>query len=171
MAEIVQFRPPEPLADQHHLVGFSCGEDSLDEWLRRRALTNRVSGASHTYVVCADNEVIGYYALASGSISVESAPGRFRRNMPDPIPVAVLARLAVDRRWHGKGVGRALFSDAALRVAQAAEIIGIRGIVVHAISEEAKNFYIALGFDPSPREPMTLMVTLTDVRAVLAGCQ
>jgi len=91
--------------------------------------------------------------------------------MPDPISVAVLARLAVDRRWQGKGVGRALFSDAASRVAQAADIIGIRGIVVHAISEEAKSFYIALGFDPSPREPMTLMVTLTDVRAVLAGCQ
>ena len=152
-------------------MGFSCGEDSLDEWLRRRALTNRVSGASQAYVVCADNEVIGYYALASGSISVESAPGRFRRNMPDPIPVAVLARLAVDRRWQGKGVGRALFSDAASRVAQAADIIGIRGIVVHAISEEAKSFYIALGFDPSPREPMTLMVTLTDVRAALTGRQ
>jgi GNAT superfamily N-acetyltransferase len=91
--------------------------------------------------------------------------------MPDPIPVAVLARLAVDRRWQGKGVGRALFSDAASRVAQAADIIGIRGIVVHAISEEAKSFYIALGFDPSPREPMTLMVTLTDVRAALTGRQ
>ena len=91
--------------------------------------------------------------------------------MPDPISVAVLARLAVDRRWQGKGVGRALFSDAASRVAQAADIIGIRGIVVHAISEEAKSFYIALGFDPSPREPMTLMVTLTDVRAALTGRQ
>jgi GNAT superfamily N-acetyltransferase len=91
--------------------------------------------------------------------------------MPDPIPVAVLARLAVDRRWQGKGVGRALFSDAASRVAQAADVIGIRGIVVHAISEEAKNFYIAIGFDPSPREPMTLMVTLTDVRAALTGRQ
>jgi GNAT superfamily N-acetyltransferase len=91
--------------------------------------------------------------------------------MPDPISVAVLARLAVDRRWQGKGVGRALLSDAALRVAQAADIIGIRGIVVHAISEEARNFYITLGFDPSPREPMTLMVTLTDVRAALTGRQ
>ena len=169
MGEIVQFRPPEPLGTQHQLVGFSCGEDSLDEWLRKRALANRVSGASQTYVVCEGDEVIGYYALASGSISVESAPGRFRRNMPDPIPVAVLARLAVDGRWQGKGIARALFRDAAMRVAQAADIIGIRGIVVHAISEEARNFYIALGFDPSPREPMTLMVTLTDVRAALSG--
>lgn len=108
---------------------------------------------------------MGYYALASGAITVESAPGRFRRNMPNPIPVAILARLAIDSGWHGKGIGRALFRDAALRVAQAADVIGIRGIVVHAISEEAKKFYMALGFDPSPREPMMLMVTLADIRA------
>ena len=85
--------------------------------------------------------------------------------MPDPISVAVLGRLAVDRDWQGKGMGRALFRDAAIRVAHAADVIGIRGIVVQAISEEAKNFYIAIGFDPSPREPMTLMVTLNDIRA------
>ncbi len=111
--------------------------------------------------------MIGYYALASGAITVAGAPGRFRRNMPDPIPVAILARLAVDIKWQGKGIGRALFRDAASRVAHAADVIGIRGIVVHAISEQAKSFYIALGFDPSPREPMTLMVTLNDVRAAL----
>jgi len=98
---------------------------------------------------------------------VESAPDRFRRNMPNPIPVAVLARLAVDLDWHGQGIGRALFRDAASRVVQAADAIGIRGIVVHALSEQAKSFYLALGFDPSPSEPMTLMVTLADIRAVL----
>ena len=97
-----------------------------------------------------------------------SAPGRFRRNMPNPIPVAVLARLAVDRDWQGRGIGRALFRDAARRVVNAAETIGIRGIVVHAISAQAKNFYLALGFDASPSEPMTLMVTLSDVRAALS---
>jgi GNAT superfamily N-acetyltransferase len=99
---------------------------------------------------------------------VENAPGRFKRNMPNPIPVAILARLAVDRQWQGKGIGRAMFRDAARRVAQAADVIGIRGIVVHAISEEAKDFYLALGFDPSPHEPMTLMVRLSDVRASLS---
>jgi GNAT superfamily N-acetyltransferase len=99
---------------------------------------------------------------------MESAPGRFSRNMPNPIPVAVLARLAVDEDWQARGIGRALFRDAARRVAHAAEVIGIRGIVVHAISEEAKNFYLALGFDASLSEPMTLMVTLTDVRAALS---
>lgn len=160
--------PPEPLADHHQVDGFTSGEGSLDDWLKRRARGNQASGASRTYVVCEEETVIGYYALASGAITVESAPGRFRRNTPDPIPVAVLARLAVDRAHQGRGIGRALFRDSARRVAYAAGAIGIRGMVVHAISEEARKFYIALGFEPSPRNPMTLMVTLTDVRAVIS---
>jgi GNAT superfamily N-acetyltransferase len=168
MGEISGLRPPEPLAARHDIGDFRSREASLDDWLKRRARANQVSGASRTYVVCDEKRVIGYYALASGVVTVESAPGRFRRNMPNPIPVAVLARLAVDREWQGRGIGRALFRDAALRVAHAAEAIGIRGIVVHAISEEAKNFYLALGFDASPSEPMTLMVTLPDVRAALS---
>ena len=167
MGEVSQLMPPEPLAEAHVFTNFRCGEASLDDWLKRRARANQASGASRTYVVCEDNRVVGYYALASGVVLVENAPGRFRRNMPNPIPVAVLARLAVVRECQGQGIGRALFRDAARRVTQAADAIGIRGIVVHAISEEAKGFYLALGFDPSPREPMTLMVTLADVRAVL----
>jgi len=170
VGEVSTLLPPEPLADHHDFEGFRSGEASLDDWLKRRARANQVSGASRTYVVCEaeqDKRVIGYYALASGVVTVESAPGRFRRNMPNPIPVAVLARLAVDSDWQGRGVGRALFRDAAQRVAHAADAIGIRGIVVHAISEEAKRFYVALGFDQSPLEPMTLMVTLADVRAIL----
>jgi GNAT superfamily N-acetyltransferase len=187
MGEISGLLPPEPLADHHDFGDFRSGEASLDEWLKRRARANQVSGASRTYVVCADpvskdsvskdlvskglvskaKRVIAYYALASGVVTVESAPGRFRRNMPNPIPVVVMARLAVDRDWQGRGIGRALFRDAARRVAHAADAIGIRGVVVHAISEEAKNFYLALGFDASPSEPMMLMVTLTDIRAAL----
>lgn len=167
MGEVGQLLPPEALAEVHDFADFRCGEAMLDDWLKRRARANQASGPSRTYVVCEDKRVIGYYALASGVVTVESAPGRFRRNMPNPIPVAVLARLAVDREWQGKGLGRALFCDAARRVAQAADVIGIRGIVVHAISEEAKGFYLALGFNRSPLEPMTLMVTLSDVRAAL----
>ncbi len=159
--------PPEPLADHHELGDFDSGEPSLDDWLKRRARANQVSGASRTYVVSHDKRVIAYYALASGAVTVDTAVGRFRRNMPNPIPVAVLARLAVDRAWHGQGIGRALFRDAALRVTNAADAIGIRGIVVHAISDAARSFYLALGFDPSPREPTTLMLTLRDIRAVL----
>ena len=168
MGEVSRLLPPEPLSDAHEFGDFCCGETTLDDWLKRRAHANQVSGASRTYVVCDDKRVIGYYALASGVVTVESAPGRFRRNMPNPIPVAVLARLAVDRDRQARGVGRALFRDAAGRVAQAADVIGIRGIVVHAISAGARNFYLALGFDPSPHEPMTLMVTLADIRAALS---
>jgi len=167
MGEVSQPLPPEALAEFHDFADFRCGEASLDDWLKRRARANQASGASRTYVVCEGKRVIGYYALASGVVTVESAPGRFRRNMPNPIPVAVQARLAVDQDWQGQGIGRALFCDAARRVAQAADAIGIRGIVVHAMSEEAKGFYLALGFNPNPLEPMTLMVTLSDVRAAL----
>ena len=168
MGEVSRLLPPEPLAEAHDCLDFCSGEASLDDWLKRRARANQASGASRTYVICAGRLVVGYYALASGAITMENAPGRFSRNMPNPIPVAVLARLAVDLNWQGQGLGRALFRDAARRVARAADTIGIRGIVVHAISEEAKNFYLALGFDPSPHEQMTLMVTLSDVRAALS---
>lgn len=159
--------PPEPLTGEHRLDGFDSGEPVLDDWLRRRAQANQVSGASRTYVVCEEQRVIGYYALASGSIAQASASGRFRRNMPDPIPVVILARLAVDRHRQGHGLGRAMFRDAAQRVTQAADAIGIRGIVVHAISEEARKFYVALGFDPCPAEAMTLVVTLRDLQTML----
>ena len=168
MGNVKELSAPELLADRHGTTGFRSGDASLDDWLSRRARANQVSGASRTIVVCRGDQVIGYYALASGVIAVEAAPGRFRRNMPDPIPVAVLARLAVDEHWQGNGIGRALFRDAARRVAQAADVIGIRGIVVHAISDGARDFYTALGFTASPHDPMTLMVTLTDIRAALS---
>ena len=159
---------PEPITTNHQIGDFTSGVVSLDEWLKRRALANQASGAARTFVVCEADKVISYYALASGSVTVAGAPGRFRRNMPDPIPVVVLARLAVDRAYHGRGLGRALVRDAARRVVHAADAIGIRGIVVHAISDDAKAFYLALGFDPSPIEPMTLMITLADIRKSLA---
>jgi GNAT superfamily N-acetyltransferase len=158
---------PRPIDAGHRLADFDSGVAALDDWLRRRALANQGSGASRTYVICEEQTVVGYYALASGAVDVAAATGRFRRNMPDPIPVAILARLAIDRRHHGQGLGRLLFRDAALRVLNAADAIGIRGILVHAISDEAAAFYRALGFDPSPLDPMTLMVTLGDVRASL----
>lgn len=163
----MSLRPPEPLASHHSITDFSCGIVSLDDWLKRRALANQTSGATRTFVTCVDNRVVGYYALASGGISVQSALGKFRRNMPNPIPVVILARLAIDSSYQGQGLGRGLFRDAALRVVQAADTIGIRGIIVHAISEEAKDFYLALGFNVSPLESMTLMITLNDLRACI----
>ncbi len=161
--------PPVLLDEDHELAAFDSGEPALDDWLRRRARANQVSGATRTYVVCEGKKVTGYYSIASGAITIETVPGRFRRNMPDPIPVAILARLAVDRSQQGRGLGRALFRDAARRIVNAADTIGIRGIVVHAISEEARRFYVALGFDVCPRESMTLVVTLQDLLAALKG--
>jgi GNAT superfamily N-acetyltransferase len=158
---------PTPLTLEHDLAPFDCGLAELNERLKRRALRNQEAGASRTYVTTEANAVVGYYALAAGSIDVTVAPGRFRRNMPNPVPIALLGRLAVDRTCQGKGLGRALVRDAAKRIIHAAGTLGIRGLIVQAISEEAKAFYVALGFDPSPLEPMTLMVTLEDLRSAL----
>ena len=158
---------PALLAVNHVIDNFSSGEPSLDDWLKRRARANQASGGSRTYVLCEEDTVVGYYALASGAVAVKAVPGRFRRNMPDPIPVVVLACLAIDQAWQGRGIGRALFNDAAHRVLQAGDAIGIRGILVHAISEDARKFYLALGFDPCADEPTTLVVTLADIRAAM----
>jgi len=158
---------PVPLNDGHMVEGFDSGVPALDDWLARRALANQRSGASRTFVVCDDDTVVGYYALASGGIIAAASPGKFRRNMPDPIPVVILARLAIAQSHQGTGLGRALFRDAAGRVVNAADSIGIRGLIVHAISDSARAFYVRLGLTPSPLEPMTLMVTLGDLRAGL----
>jgi GNAT superfamily N-acetyltransferase len=158
---------PESLTADHAIGGFDSGVASLDDWLMRRALQNQVSGASRSFVLCDGGLVVAYYALAASSVAADAAPGRFRRNMPDPIPVVVLARLAIARSHQGLGIGRALFQDAALRVVHAADAVGIRGLLVHAISEEAKAFYLRLGLVVSPIEPMSLMVTVADLKAAL----
>jgi len=158
---------PEPLRAEHALGAFDSGVASLDDWLRRRALPNQASGASRTFVACHAGRVVAYYALAASAVAPDAAPGRFRRNMPDPIPVVVLARLAIARDHQGRGLGRSLFRDAALRVIHAADAIGVRGMLVHAISAEARAFYLRLGLDPSPLDPMTLMATVADLKAAL----
>jgi GNAT superfamily N-acetyltransferase len=159
-------RAPELLTAAHDVGRFDSGVASLDDWLRRRAMQNQASGASRAFVACDDDRIAGYYALAVSAVAPAAASGRFRRNMPDPVPVAVLGRLAIDKAYQSKGLGRALFRDAALRVQAAADAIGIRGLLVHAISRDAKAFYVALGLVESPLDPMTLMVTLADLRAM-----
>lgn len=151
---------PTPLAENHDLELFQSGTESLDQWLRRRARANQVGGASRTYVVAEGARVVGYYCLSSGGLDLAEAPGPIRRNMPDPIPMVVLGRLAVDAGWQGKGLGAALLQDAVLRAGHAATILGIRGIFVHAISDEAKAFYERYGFAASPKNPMTLVLSL-----------
>ena len=153
---------PEHLTASHDVSEFDSGEPELDEWLRRRALANEATGASRTYVISASGRVVGYYALASGAVAQAEAPGRVRRNMPNPVPVMVLGRLAVDREWQGRGLGRGLLRDAILRTLQAAKIGGIRAILVHAISERARGFYLDCGFRASPIHSMTLMITIAD---------
>ena len=156
-----RLRAPELLTAAHSLTAFNSGVASLDDWLRRRALINQFSGASRIYVVTTqENRVAGYYALASGALAHAEAPGRIKRNMPDPIPVAVLGRLAIDRSLQGKGLGVALLQDAVMRVRQAASIMGIRGILVHAISAEARAFYEHHGFSPSETNPLTLILSV-----------
>lgn len=156
---------PEPLAEHHDVTRFTSGVESLDTWLKRRAMKNQATGASRTFVACVGRQVVAYYALASSAVAVAEAPGRFRRNMPDPIPVVVLGRLAVDQSFQGKGIGRALVRDAGYRVLQAADAIGIRGLLVHALSAEAKSFYEHVGFEPSALDPNMLMITLNDLKA------
>jgi GNAT superfamily N-acetyltransferase len=162
---------PELLGSHHDTNSFDCGSEILNDWLSKRALKNQMNGGSRTYVLCDGHHVKGYYALTTGAIGPDLAVGRFRRNMPNPIPVVLLARLAVDTSLQGQGIGRALLRDAALRVLQAAELVGIRGMIVHALDGEAKAFYERLGFDVSPIEPMTFMITVADLSESLISAK
>ena len=151
---------PILLATDHQLDDFACNVDSLNDWLKKRAYQNQLSGASRTYVVLEGKRVVGYYCLASGALELNDAPTQVRRNMPNPIPVAILGRLAVDKSCQGSGLGAALLQDAVVRTAQAGGILGIRGLLVHALSIEAKAFYENHGFVASPTHPMTLILSL-----------
>ncbi len=160
---------PEKLRPDHDLSSFDSGTPALDDWLRRRALSNQESGASRTYVIRAGGRVVGFYALAAGAVARAEATRRAGRNMPDPVPVMVIGRLAIDSSYQGRGLGRALLRDAVLRTMHAADIAGIRAVLVHAISEDAKRFYERYGFRPSPLDPLTLMITMRDAKQTLIG--
>lgn len=153
---------PLPLAATHLLDGFDCGEAVLDEWLKRRALANQVSGASRTFVVAdRDGRVYGYYAMAAGAVSHQLATSPVRRNMPDPVPVMVLARLAVDRQAQGIRLGASLLQDAVDRAVMVSRNAGVRALLVHALHDRAREFYEHYGFQSSPSHPMTLVLRLT----------
>ena len=152
---------PAPITATHILADFDCGVDSLNIWLKRQSMKNETSGASRTFVACTNYQVIGFYALASGSVNRKGAPGKIKRKMPEPIPVMVMGRLAVDIRWQKSVIGRSLLKDAVIRTIKAANHAGIRALVVHALSEEAKGFYLRHGFLESPLHYYTLMLPLT----------
>lgn len=153
---------PQPLAATHKLDEFECGEPTLDEWLKRRAMINQLSGASRTFVVMdQDSRVYGYYAMAAGAVSHQMATGQLRRNIPDPVPVMVLARLAVDRRAQGIKLGASLLQDAVNRAVVVSQNAGVRALLVHALHDRAREFYKHYNFQSSPLHPMTLMLRLT----------
>ena len=146
------FGPPAPLTAQHDLEDFRSGEETLDRWLRERALANMESSATRTYVIClsGSRKVVGYYAVCMGQILNREVIGSMRRNMPRQIPAVMLGRLAIDERWQGQGLGRALLQDAVYRSARAAQEVSARLLIVHAISPKAETFYCRHGFTRLP---------------------
>jgi GNAT superfamily N-acetyltransferase len=168
MTREARIHAPEHLTDRHDLWAFDSGVPVLNNWLKKRALANDQRGASRTYVITAGERVVGYYALAAGAVAMQQATGRIGRDMPDPIPVMVLGRLAVVKAFQGRGLGAALLRDSVLRTRQAADVIGIRAMVVHAIAVDAKRFYERYGFTQSPIDPMTQMISLADLDKIAA---
>ncbi|MGE3298660.1 MAG: GNAT family N-acetyltransferase [Porticoccaceae bacterium] len=163
---ILKLSAPQPLAAAHRVDDFECGEPALDAWLKRRATNNQRTGASRTFVVVDEQDrVRGFYALAAGAVAHHSATRAVRRNMPDPVPVMVLGRLAVDRRSQGIKLGAALLQDAVNRAISVAQNTGVRALLVHALHERAKQFYAHYGFQESPQHPLTLMLRLNSVES------
>lgn len=158
----MQAGAPHPLTERDDCSAFDCGEPSLNDWLRRKALANQISGASRTFVITRTgaSQVLGYYALAAGAVSHAESTSAIRRNMPDPIPVMVLGRLAIDLSSHGQGLGSALLKDAILRTLNVAENAGIRALLVHALNDKAREFYLHHGFSESPISATTLLLRL-----------
>jgi GNAT superfamily N-acetyltransferase len=157
----MKLQAPAPLAAEHHVNLFSCGESVLDDWLKRRALANQSNGASRTFVVTdGEQQVVGYYALAAGAVTQQDATRAIRQNMPDPIPVMILARLAVDTRAQGMKLGASLLQDAMRRCVGISSNAGVRAMLVHALNERAREFYEYYGFKSSPVNPMTLMLRI-----------
>jgi len=157
---------PEKLAKHHELEAFTCGVESLDRWLKRFARTNQQSDLTTTYVAHRKDRVVGYYSLTAGSVNRQEATLRVARGAPNhPVGVVLLARLAVDDSEKGAGLGRAMLKDALARSASAADIVAVRAVLVHALNEEARRFYMRFDFEPSPVHPLHLMLLMKDIRA------
>ena len=159
----------EPISESHDLSGFDCGaHESLNDWLKRFALANQKNESARTYVVHRSGSVVGYYSISAGSVAAEESPTRIAKGLArHPIPVILLARLAVDKNEKGTGLGKALLKDALARIAQAADIVGARAVLVHAIDEPARKFYEHFDFEPSPMHELQLMLLMKDLRRAL----
>ncbi|MHB8248711.1 MAG: GNAT family N-acetyltransferase [Acidithiobacillus sp.] len=166
----VAYEPVRKLTAADLVDGFNCGQPALNQFLQRYALVNQKANSAQTYVCCQAGVVVGFYSLAAGSVDPESAPPRVMKGLAQhPVPVLILARLAVDQNHQGKGLGKALLKDALLRTAQAADIAGIRCLLGHAKDEAARQWYEAWDFEPSPTDPYHLFLMLKDLKALLAG--
>lgn len=166
------FRPPRPLSADDTFVTFDCGEPALNEWLRSRALKNETTGASRTFVTVEteSGNVAGYYCLSAGSLALEHAAGRVKRNMPSPIPVVLIGRLAVDERFTGRGLGASLLQHAVLKGIEASRIVGARAFVVDALNDDAERFYRRFGFElMAPASKRTMFLLVTDAEATIAS--
>lgn len=160
--------PVHKLSEAAITDSFDCGQEELNRFLKRFALPNQAANAAQTYVACRENRVVGYYSLAVGSVLQEQSPKRTVKGLArHPVPVMILARLAVDRSEQRAGIGRALLKDALLRTAQAADIAGIRALVVHAKNEEARRWYEGFDFEASPTDPLHLFLLLKDLKRLL----
>ena len=163
----MSYTPPRPISQSDEIAEFDSGEPSLNDYLHRRALPNHVEGGSRCFVTTKGGRVVGYYALAAASAIHRGVPSRVRRNMPDPVPVILLSRLAVDRKEQNNGLGKHLLRDAIARSVLAADSIGVRAILVHALDPDAASFYSYFEFVPSPTDPLHLLLLMKDARALL----
>jgi len=159
-----QLTIPERLHSDYVISEFESGNETLDHWLRHQARHNDRVDASKTYVVCEESHVVAYYCLSTGAINRSEATGRLRRNMPDPIPLMILGRLAVDLAWQRQGIGAALLQDALFRTMQVSEIAGVKALLVHATSDQAIEFYKKWGFFPSPLNLRTLFLSIRQAK-------
>jgi GNAT superfamily N-acetyltransferase len=158
----------EKLHHGHDLDAFDCGQEALNRFLIRYALQNQQAGASQTYIALADEQIAGYYTLVVGQVDYDAAPQRLTKGLArHPVPIMLLARLAIAAKWQGKGLGAGLLKDVILRTLQAAEIAGIRAFAVHAKGDQAKAFYEHFDFVPSPTDPYHLFRLLKDIRGML----
>lgn len=166
-----QLSRPRKLTAQDDVDDFNCGQSDLDDWLKRFALVNQRAGMTTVFVTLSDNKVAGYYALATGGVEQANAPDRVKRGVPaHPIPVVLLARLAVDSSVQKRGLGRQLLRDALIRIESAADEIGIRALLIHAKDENARNFYMTQAeFEESPTDPLHLFLLMKDLKKLLAS--
>jgi GNAT superfamily N-acetyltransferase len=160
----------EKLARHHAVDDFDCGEAALNQFLSKFAFPNQQANASQTYIGLADNTIVGFYTLVFGEVSYDDAPERLKKGLArHPVPLMLLARLAVDQQWQGKGVGSGLLKDAMSRTMQAADIGGVRALAAHAKDDNARTFYEHFGFIPSPTDSLHLFLLLKDLLSLVKG--